>query len=365
MPNKPNVSNLMASGLGAHTLREILHQPELWSTTVEAVHSLADRFRISKPHGRILLTGAGTSAYAAEAIAAAWPDAFAVPTTDLLVDLERYIQDLGTVISIARSGESPESLAVVERIRALCPDVLQLAILCNKDGALSRAGIDGVAFLDPRTNDQSLVMTSSFSNLALAGILLARPDAAALVEQASQNASHLIEKINGACQRIATHIIDRVVVLSSSPLVGWGQEAALKTLEMCAGRFAVLSETFLGLRHGPMSFVKPDTVVLCLLSSDPIRRAYELDLIQELRTKKIGYLVGIADPATFSATFDDLIPAVVPEIDDALRTPFEILGPQLLGYHLSMLSKLDPDNPSPEGIINRVVREFKIHRAQS
>jgi tagatose-6-phosphate ketose/aldose isomerase len=46
---------------------------------------------------------------------------------------------------------------------------------------------------------------------------------------------------------------------------------------------------------------------------------------------------------------------------DELRTPFEIVGPQLLGYHLSLRGGLDPDNPSLNGVINRVVRGVTIY----
>jgi tagatose-6-phosphate ketose/aldose isomerase len=132
---------------------------------------------------------------------------------------------------------------------------------------------------------------------------------------------------------------------------------------MTAGHFPVVTETYLGLRHGPMSFVKPDTLVMCLLSSDPVRRAYETDLVEELRTKKIGYLIGIADPADSGSLFDEIIPAIAPQANDALRTPYEIVGPQLLGYHLSLQIGLNPDNPSPTGVINRVVQGVRIHPA--
>ncbi len=131
---------------------------------------------------------------------------------------------------------------------------------------------------------------------------------------------------------------------------------------MTAGRFPLVTETYLGLRHGPMSFVKSDTFVLCLLSSDPVRRLYEVDLLRELRAKKIGHLVGIADPAEAHDLFDEVIPAVAPHTDDALRTPYEILAPQLLGYHLSLSIGLNPDSPSPDGVINRVVQGVIIHR---
>jgi tagatose-6-phosphate ketose/aldose isomerase len=114
-----------------------------------------------------------------------------------------------------------------------------------------------------------------------------------------------------------------------------------------------------------MSFVKADTLVLCLLSSDPVRRRYEIDLIRELRTKKIGYLVGVVDAAESAGLFDSVIPAVAPQANDALRTPYEIMGPQLLGYHLSLRIGLNPDNPSPDGVINRVVQGVTIHRDSS
>lgn len=347
-----------------YTLREILQQPLLWPTTVDMVRSALERLNLSvKLQGaRILLTGAGSSAYAASAVATAWPRAVAVPTTDLLVDTERYLPEVDAVISLARSGDSPESAAAVKRIRALRPDILQLAIVCNEDGALSQLGLSGLIVLDPRTNDQSLVMTSAFSNLVLAGLVLAQPDAVeATVGNFSSRADKLIPDINRACQRAATRIHDRFVVLSSSPLRGWAREAGLKTLEMTAGHFPVVTETYLGLRHGPLTFVKPDTLVLCLLSSDPLRRSYETDLIDELRAKKIGYLIGIADPAVSEGLFDDVIPAIAPQADDTLRTPYEIVGPQLLGYHLSLRIGLNPDNPSPAGVINRVVKGVRIH----
>jgi tagatose-6-phosphate ketose/aldose isomerase len=351
-----------------YTLPEILQQPFLWPVTLEIVRAASQQMRLSaKLKGaRVLLTGAGTSAYAASAVAAAWPRAIAVPTTDLLVDAERYLVNIDAVISLARSGSSPESSAVVDQVRALRPDIQQFAIVCDEDGALSRSSLDGLIVLDPRTNDQSLVMTSAFSNLVLAGLALAQPEATVAAEkQLSTRAGSLLRDIDRACERAAARIRDRIVVLSSSPLLGWQKEAGLKTLEMTAGRFPLVSETYLGLRHGPMSFVTPGTLVLCLLSSDPVRRSYEADLIRELRAKKIGYLVGIADPAESLGLFDQLIPAVAPHTDDALRTPFEILGPQLLGYHLSLLLGLNPDNPSPDGVINRVVSGVRIypHRA--
>jgi tagatose-6-phosphate ketose/aldose isomerase len=349
-----------------YTLQEIVQQPLLWPTTVARVRAASEPLNLTRRLSEVsvLLTGAGSSAYAALSVASAWPGAMAVPTTDLLVDAERYLFGVGAVISLARSGDSPESAAVVERVRAISPKILQLAVTCNNDSLLAQSGLDGLIILDPRTNDRSLVMTGAFSNLVLGGLSLAQPQ---IVEQltnlASERARTLLPVIDKGCERIAAGMRDRIVVLCSSPLLGWGREAGLKILEMTAGRFPVVTETYLGLRHGPMSFLRPDTLVLCLLSSDPTRRLYEVDLIHELRSKRLGYLVGIAGPVEHAGFFDDVIPAVLPDAPDDLRTPFEILIPQLLGYHLSLRLGLNPDNPSPEGVINRVVQGFKIHSA--
>jgi tagatose-6-phosphate ketose/aldose isomerase len=351
-----------------YTWQEIFQQPLLWPTTLTRVRADAERLNLSGrlKGSRVLLTGAGSSAYAAASVAVAWPGALAVPTTDLLVDAERYLRDVSVVISLARSGNSPESAAVVERVRALCPEIFQLAITCNDDNLLAQSGLEGLIVLDPRTNDRSLVMTGSFSNLVLAGLALAQPDTVAPhASLASDRASTLLAAIDQQCRRIAARSGERIVVLSSSPLLGWGREAGLKILEMTAGRFPVVTETYLGLRHGPMSFLRTDTLVLCLLSSDPVRRLYEVDLIEELRSKRLGYPVAIAGPGEHGSLFEEVIPAVLPQAPDEFRTPFEILIPQLLGYHLSLRQGLNPDNPSPDGVITRVVQGVKIHSAPS
>ena len=348
----------------SYTRQEIFAQPQLWPGTARRVLdevarlSLGARFQ----RARVVLTGAGTSAYAAEAIASAWPMATAVPTTDLLVDAERSLGEADVLISLARSGDSPESAAVVHVARTLRPELSQLAIVCNANGALAQSEVDHVLRLDPRTDDHSLVMTGSYSNLVLAGLTLAHPDEMLKqVDGLSGRTEALLADLALASRTAASRVVDRVVVLSSSPLSGWRREASLKILEMTAGRFPVMAESYLGLRHGPMVFVTPETLVLCLLSSDPLRRAYELDLLGELREKRIGYLAGIAEIDEPERYFDIVIPAIAPCLDDALRTPFEIVGAQLLGYNLSLLTGLNPDNPSPNGIINRVVQGVTIH----
>src|SRR5580658_5083044 len=78
------------------TLPEIMQQPALWPITIDIVRAASRQMDLARKFkdARVLLTGAGTSAHAASAVAAAWPRALAVPSTDLLVDPERYVTDV-------------------------------------------------------------------------------------------------------------------------------------------------------------------------------------------------------------------------------------------------------------------------------
>jgi tagatose-6-phosphate ketose/aldose isomerase len=138
-------------------------------------------------------------------------------------------------------------------------------------------------------------------------------------------------------------------------------EACLKVLEMTAGRTVTLSETFLGVRHGPLSFLTEDSLVMCFISASAHRRLYEADLVQELRSKNLGTLVGIGTEKTMPDLFDTWIPSYSEGLRDELRIPFDIPFAQLLAFHLSVQQGLDPDNPSPAGIITRTVQRFAIH----
>lgn len=340
---------------GSVTLAEIRQQPDLWPSTLDRV---AHRTLSAAP----LLTGAGTSAFAASAIAAAWPGARATPATDLLLDPDPPVDQHGLLISLSRSGNSSESVAVIGKIRRHYPHIHHLVITCNPHGHLAEMiGVDRIQ-LDARTNDQSLVMTSSFSNLVLAGLgLTGSLHLAQACREISRRAQDLLPELEKQAGRIAETVPRRVCVLGSPPLQPLARETALKILEMTAGQIIPMSETFLGLRHGPMSFLDHDTLVVCFLSRELHLLHYERDLIAELRTKKLGRIIAISPAALDSALCDEIVPSLAPELPDSFRTPFDILFPQLLAFRLSTAVGVDPDDPSPAGVITRVVEGVRIY----
>jgi tagatose-6-phosphate ketose/aldose isomerase len=340
---------------------EIARQPVLWPTTLERTLAAAG----GREFGGlpVIITGAGTSAYAAAAIAEAWPGARAIPTTDLLLQSNEetdlavpFIAEGGLLISLARSGDSPESVAVVERFQRSFPAVQHLAIVCNAEGRLAKTpGVEAIC-LDPRTNDRSLAMTSSFSNLVLGGLaLLHGQQLAAALPEICSHVSDQLPALNAVAEQIAAWCDDRVVVLTSV-MHALANETSLKIVEMTDGRVFAMPESYLGLRHGPICFLRETTPVICFASSDASKRRYEQDLVEDLRRRGLGKvtLVGNGDG-------DFPVQASAWNLPDHLRTPFEVVFAQLLAYHLSVHAKVNPDNPSPHGTITRVVKPFSIH----
>ncbi len=343
---------------------EIAQQPALWPTTLERVRAAGLSWDLA--HTPVIVTGAGTSAYAALAVADGWPGARAIPTTDLLLKSGAEIKaampsfpDGGLLISLARSGDSPESVGVVERVRALFPAVKHLAIVCNAEGRLAHTAGIQVICLDPRTNDRSLAMTGSFSNLTLGGLcLLHHQQIGEKLPAICTRVADLLPKWNETAREIAHTSKDRVIFLTSA-MHALALESSIKTVELTAGRVMPMPETFLGLRHGALSFARADTPIVCFASSDANKRRYEKELLDDLRARGLGRFAVFGGEQTWQ--HDWLVQAAAPALADGLRIPFEVPFAQLLAYHLSVHARINPDNPSPGGIVTRVVKTFRIH----
>ncbi len=358
----------------AHTVAEILQQPLLWAMTAgNGALSAALAGALEPKPQAVVLTGSGSSGYIGEALAPGLQAAIGVPVTavpagTLLTHWRQTLPPGDTLLlSFARSGDSPESLGVVDALLALAPRCRHLFVTCNAQGGLATryhaAPRAAVALLDPRSNDRSLVMTSSFTSLFLAGRMLAGPaDRArwqALALQAGGEARELFAGPAQALADLADAGFDSVLYLASGGRYGGARESALKMLEMSGGRVQVMAETFLGLRHGPMSALRADTVLVAMLARDPRVRAYELDLLAELTAKGLGMrriLIG-AGPDVTAGESDVRIGC---GLDDDDATLIDVVAGQLLALFGCLALGQQPDAPS-QGVLTRVVQPFRIH----
>jgi len=146
-----NIDERILEEQGAiHTAREIASQPELWKKIYlkvreeeMAIQSYLNR--ILPGTRKIILTGAGTSAYIGSSLEGVCQrktgiTTVSVPTTHLVSHPADYFDPHTStlLISFARSGSSPESLATVKLFDRYCPGSSHLVITCNEEGELAR-----------------------------------------------------------------------------------------------------------------------------------------------------------------------------------------------------------------------------------
>jgi len=365
-----------------HTLREIAQQPVTWLETADRLQAHGAAIAESlHAVDAVVITGSGSSIYAAECVAPALQCALGVPVSAvpaglILTHPESCLPPSGSflVVSLARSGNSPESRAVVDWLLESRPEARHLLITCNREGALATSyaarGQVRTIVLDEKTNDRSLVMTSSFTNMVLAGQVLGMtrdPDGyRARGATLARLGGELLLRYADALARVARAEYRSAVYLGSGCRYGSARESALKMLEMTAGEVTTFPETYLGLRHGPMAAVDKGALVVCFLSADPVVRAFEVDLVRELDRKKLGaakVIVGHDVPADLGGAKDLVVD--LPGLDavsDEAAPVLDVLVGQLLAFFRCLTIGLRPDMPSDDGVISRVVEDFAIHR---
>jgi tagatose-6-phosphate ketose/aldose isomerase len=367
-----------------HTLREIVQQPLTWLETADGVPARLDAIqaeldRLTSPAhaGTIVFTGSGSSLYAGECLSPALQARLRIPVHavaagEVLTHPAGWLPPQGPclLVSLARSGNSPESCGVLDSLRDT--ECRHLVITCNRNGRLatSYGGDSRVAtvVLNDKTCDRSLVMTSSFTNMVLAGQVLGLAGDAkayrargALLARAG---AELLLRDADALARVARTGYRSAVYLGSGCRYGSARESALKMLEMTAGEVTTFPETYLGLRHGPMAAVDRRALVVCFLASDPVVRAYEVDLVRELDRKKLGarkVVVGHDVPRDLVGA-EDLAVELPGEVGDESAPVLDVLVGQLLAFFRCLSIDLRPDMPSDDGVISRVVESFAIHR---
>lgn len=355
---------------------EIRQQPETLRATqaLLADHAKSiDAFLrplLARRDHRIILAGAGTSAFIGEALAP-WLSCVlgrsveAIATTDLVSCPRLYLRhDTPTLmVSFGRSGNSPESVAAVAILDEYVVDATHLAITCNADGALARLRSDNVqvVVLPEATHDRGFAMTSSYSAMMLAALSIFTDIATFGVRVpaiAAATADALVQG-EGFAGRLSQRDFVRVVYLGSGILQGLAREAALKLLELSDGGVASLFDTPMGFRHGPKTFVDAKTLVVVFLSNDPQTRRYDLDLVAELRRDaKAAAVVTLSGLPTEG---EGLIIAGAEAMEDAdLLFPY-IVPAQQFALAVSERHGLTPDRPNAAGQVNRVVQGVRIH----
>ncbi|HEV2272092.1 MAG TPA: SIS domain-containing protein [Steroidobacteraceae bacterium] len=365
------------------TASEIAQQPQLWPQIARQVGTDAGLRAwlaplLASPALRIVLTGAGTSAYIgkclAPALCKAGRRAEAIPTTDIVASPPGTLGSKAPTLMVhfARSGDSPESVAALELAEGRIEQGHHLIVTCNAQGELSRRarGVrHAYAIVLPEAcNDQGFAMTSSFTGMLLAAALAlgAVPADAGRIDAIAALGTQILTAHVPLGDTLVRAQFDRVAYVGSNELKGLALESALKMLELTDGRVVSIGESPLGFRHGPKTIVNGSTLVVMFLSNDAYTRQYDLDLLRELRSDAVaGRVVALAArPAERDDPDTIVLNAGAPRggslTDLELCLPYVTFA-QTLALFRSISLGLSPDIPNAAGTVNRVVQGVSIH----
>lgn len=367
---------------GLYTAVEIEGQPLLWQEVFDLIYSQKNAIckflfpLIENPDLRIVLTGAGSSAFIGEAAQGIIQlntkrITNAIATTDLITHPRlHFIRTIPTLlISFARSGNSPESLAAVELANEYCDTVFHFIITCNKDGKLVKNRFTNAyhLVLPERSNDKSLAMTGSFTAMLLSAILISKIDRLDSLRQPLHvlitDTKELLERHLPMIKTVAEQPYERVIFLGSGPLLGVARECHLKLQELTDGKVVCKHDSFLGFRHGPRAVSNEDSLIVYLFSTDEHVFLYERDLClsidadaRNIRTVSCNQHIEALKNSVLAITFSE----GTGSINELAFISATLIG-QLLGFYHSIYLGLRPDNPSISGSISRVVEGVTIY----
>ena len=380
----PNEAELEHAG--AHwTAREICQQPRIWLEIEQLMAAQAGALStflapiLARPGLRIVLTGAGSSAFVgqclAPAMAASHPQRVeAVATTDIVAGPGRWLPR-GTptlLVSFARSGNSPESVAALELAEENTENCAQLIVTCNADGALYRRARSAAnayqIVLPEQSNDRSFAMTSSFTGMLLAAAMAfgAVPADGARTRVLTRLAPEVLPGCVPLLHDLVRSGFERIVYLGSNTLEGLAREAALKMLELTDGRVVSVADTPLGFRHGPKTILNGGSLVVVMLSNDGYARQYELDLLKELRRDAVAARIVALSTSPLAEPHRDDVLLTRSATDGRPANDLESCFPlALFAQSLALLRSLSvgvrPDSPNAAGTVSRVVQGVSIY----
>ena len=373
--------------LGAEiTTREIYQQPQVWQTAFENYKAQADEIaaflnNIDEKYDyiKVILTGAGTSAYVGDTLLPYFRKIYderkwnfnAIATTDIVANPLAYLHKEVTTIlvSFARSGNSPESVAAVDLAKDIVEELYQITITCAAEGKLAQQAHGderNLLLLQPApSNDAGFAMTSSFTSMMLTALLVFdKADLVAKAEKVSALMTLSQEVLDSAeaIQEIVSLDYNRVIYLGAGPFFGLAHEAQLKILELTAGQVATMYESPVGFRHGPKSLVNEETVVVVFGSTDSYTKLYDLDLVREVAGDEIARkVILLTDQKEDLENVEQVIFSSQQLADDIYRVfPYIVYG-QLFALLTALKVNNRPDTPSPTGTVNRVVQGVIIH----
>jgi len=335
---------------GEYTYQEIKEQPQTWSASLSRAHNQYEQFKkyLLEPQKSVLFTGCGSTHYLSLSAAARWQalagiSARGVPASEIWLYSESILsKDAPLLVAVSRSGETTETIQAVQVYKSryhLDPVVIS----CYPDNPLVKTSPHVILTTD--AEEKSVAQTKSFTSMLLLAQYLAlqsSPVSNSLEEQMGKLPAvlgQLFQKYEANIKSLTGNKkLEKFVFLGSGINYGLASEAMLKMKEMSLSISEVFH--FMEFRHGPMSMVAEDTLVIGLL--DDATAEKELKVLNEMRS--IGATT-LAVGESLQSDQADYVFELNSGVDALVRGPLYIPLLQLLAYYRAMHNGLDPDSP--------------------
>ncbi len=321
-----------------NTYDEIKSQTQAWKQALDVTSASA--LPNPRDYEQVLFTGCGSTYYLSLAAAAMYQELTgrvgrAVPGGELLFNSQTVLVDQRTLlVAISRSGITTETVKAAEKFKEeKRGDVVAIS---NYDEVLSR--LANVSIVIQKGQEVSVAQTRSFASMFVAATafcarMAGRDDLLKEVESLPGAGVRLMEEYESLARKIGENLdFDRFYFLGSGIRYGLACEVNLKMKELTLTHSEPFH--FLEFRHGPMSMVNTQAVVIGLASEK--NGMLEKAVLNDVRAMAGSTLeLGESDA-------DVVFQSRVPE---SVRGVLYLPVLQLMACYRSLAKGLDPDRP--------------------
>jgi len=341
----------LKSGIGAHTISEILSEPATWKSCLQRTEQTAElQFLNEDLPGNVewVFVGCGSSFYLAQASAASWSiltdeKSRAIPASEITLFPKLFPAPCQPVL-ISRSGHTSEVLQAAKYLEESL-SLRTLAITCGTDTPLEK--ISSRCIKLPAADEKSTVMTRSFTSMLiiLQSLAAVRGDRRNFLDALARLSSQFSGQVNQV-QSVIKSLVDSrrfadYVFLGQGPFFGVAQESMLKVKEMsCSYGQAFHTLEF---RHGPKAIVSPETLITFIISESGFTA--EVPVLEEM--KKLGGTTLVVVNSANSAIrgVADYLVELSLDVPEVARVAPSVVPGQMLGYYTGLSKGLNPDEP--------------------
>lgn len=344
------IEDKMSSQNGMHTYNEIKSQGEIWRQVFNSGKLQLDQINTwhDQKHDGVMFIGCGSTYYLSLTAAKIWTklqkeSALGVPSSEVWFYTDTtFSKHSPLLVAVSRSGETTETIQAIDVYKKRFA-IEPMVVSCYPKSEMAQSA--SIKILASAAQEKSVAQTRSFSSM----LLLCQMIAGKIAKDSTFfNALEQVPAVFPGLLARYEHIIEEIakdkkyqhfVFLGSGINYGLASEVMLKMKEMSTSISEVFH--FMEFRHGPMSMITKNSLVIGLLSES--HKEDEMLVLKGMKELGATTLALVNNAKGVDADFVVEFGASLPE--DACGLLYLPLL-QLLAYYHSISKGLDPDNPT-------------------